>query len=177
MPTKNRQQLLIIAAAAIVGLFLLDQFVIEPLRDIWKKRDERIVQLKQDFKDGQALVARERGIRNHWRDISTRTLTNNTSSAEQRVLQAIDRWAQSSGAVVAGVNRQWKKDADDYMTFECRVDVTGDLRRVNQFLYSVEKEPMALRLQSVELSARDKEGRQLALALQFSGLILTPQKR
>ena len=33
---------------------------------------------------------------------------------------------------------------------------------------------MALRLESVELSARDKEGQQLSLGLQLSGLVLNP---
>ncbi len=36
-------------------------------------------------------------------------------------------------------------------------------------------DPMALKLQSVELSARDNNGQQFALGLQVSGLILTPQ--
>jgi hypothetical protein len=36
---------------------------------------------------------------------------------------------------------------------------------------------MALKLDSIELSARDKEGQQLVLSLQISGLVLTLQTR
>lgn len=177
MPTKNRQQTLIIAALSIIGLFAVDQFVIEPLIKVWKARETRITEMRASIAAGKAIVQRERGIRNYWRDISERTLTNNASAAEHRVFQAVDRWAQNSGAVISGVNPQWKRDSEDFTTYECHVDVTGDLRRLSLFLYNVEKEPLALRLQSVELSARDKEGAQLSLALQFSGLMLTPQKR
>lgn len=176
MPTNNRQQLLIIVALTAVGLFAADQFVIEPLLKVWKARETRITELRQGIAAGKTLKQRERGIRNYWRDISERTLTNNPSAAEHRVFQAIDHWAQSSGATVAGINPQWKHDSEDALTYECHVDVTGDLGRLSQFLYNVEQEPMALRLQSVEISARDKDGQQLSLALQFSGLILTPQK-
>ena len=63
------------------------------------------------------------------------------------------------------------------MTFECRVDAAGDLGKLSRFLYSVERDPMALKLELVELGARDKEGQQLSLGLQLSGLVLTSQKR
>jgi hypothetical protein len=48
---------------------------------------------------------------------------------------------------------------------------------VSRFLYDVEKDPMALRLEIVEVSSRDAEGQQLALGLQVSGLVLTPQEK
>jgi len=51
------------------------------------------------------------------------------------------------------------------------VDAAGDLDKLNRFLYSVEQ-AKALRLELVELGARDKEGQQLSLGLQLSGLVL-----
>jgi len=36
---------------------------------------------------------------------------------------------------------------------------------------------MALKLESVELGARDKDGQQLSLALQVSGLVLNAQEK
>ena len=44
--------------------------------------------------------------------------------------------------------------------------------RLSRFLYSVERDPMALKLELVELGARDKDGQQLSLGLQLSGLVL-----
>ena len=61
------------------------------------------------------------------------------------------------------------------MTLECRVEAAGTLSTLSRFVYELEKAPMALRLQSVELSSRDNDGQQLALGLQVSGLVLTPQ--
>ena len=53
----------------------------------------------------------------------------------------------------------------------------GDLSKLSRFLYSVEKDPMALRMELVELGARDKEGQQLSLGLQLSGLVLNAPKQ
>ena len=44
--------------------------------------------------------------------------------------------------------------------------------KLSHFLYSVERDPMALKLELVELGARDKDGQQLSLGLQLSGLVL-----
>jgi hypothetical protein len=42
-----------------------------------------------------------------------------------------------------------------------------------KFLYDVEKSPTALKLQEMELTSKDDNGRQIGLGLQVSGLILT----
>ena len=177
MQIKNRQQLLIIGAITAVCLFAGDRLVLSPLQTAWSVRAKNISTLRQKISDAKSLVQREQGIRRRWEQMSRNTLTNNTSAAEQQVFKAVDLWAQSSGVAISAVTPQWKHDSDDYMTFECRVDAAGDLSKLNRFLYSVERDPMALKLELVELGARDKDGQQLSLGLQLSGLVLTPQKR
>ena len=177
MQTKNRQQLLIVAAIAAVVLFAGDKLVLAPLVSAWDARAARIKVLHNQLARGKMLVQRERGIRNHWDDMQHRSLTNNPSAAEQQVFRAIDSWAQDTGVIINAITPQWKHDADEYSTYECRVDATGDLGRLSRFLYRVEREPLALRLDSVELNARDKDGQQLSLGLQLNGLMLSPQPK
>jgi len=62
------------------------------------------------------------------------------------------------------------------MTLQCRVEASGNLNTVTRFLYEIEKDPMALRMDAVEISARDNEGQQINLGLQVSGLVLTAQE-
>ena len=61
------------------------------------------------------------------------------------------------------------------MTYECRVDAAGDLGKLSRFLYSVERDPMALKLESVELGARDKDGQQFRWACSSAAWSSTPQ--
>ena len=60
---------------------------------------------------------------------------------------------------------------------EYRVEAAGNLAAISKFLYDIERDAMALRLETVEISSRDNDGQQLALGLQISGLVLTPQPR
>lgn len=177
MQIKNRQQLLLFVAIAVIGVFAADRLLFTPLTRLWDARAARIKVLRNQVTRGNMLVQRERGIRSHWDEMQRRALTNNTSAAEQQVFRAIDHWAQNTGVIINAITPQWKNDADDYATYECRLDATGDLTRLTRFLYEAEREPLALRLSSVELTPRDKAGQQLSLALQFSGLVLHPQAK
>ena len=177
MKIKNRQQLLAVFAGAVVVLFIADKLIIDPLTSSWKQRATQIAELRKKVQDGQALLRRDQSLRGHWQQMRTNTLPNNPSVAEQQLLKAVDRCAVDSRASITAINNQWKHDTDDYMTLECRVEAAGDLRSLAQFLYAIEKDPMALRLQSVELGSRDNTGQQLTLGLQISGLVLTPQEK
>ncbi|HZR16069.1 MAG TPA: hypothetical protein VFE51_01975 [Verrucomicrobiae bacterium] len=177
MQIKDRQKLLVLVTVAAVALFAADQFVRAPLVSAWSARAARIAALRSQVGRGRMLLQRERGIRNHWADMQGKALTNNLSAAEQQVFHAIDAWAQDTGVLVNAVTPQWKHESDDYVTYECRVDASGDISRLSRFLYRAEREPLALKLEAVELSARDKEGQQLSLALQLNGLVLNPPSK
>ncbi len=174
MQIKNRQQLLAILAAGGVALLVADRLVITPLKDAWKARAERIVQLRRAVTEGAKLrePVRERSIRGRWNNMKTNMLPENISAAENQVLRAFDRWSQDSRISIASIKPQWKQIEDDYMTYECRADAFGSLQAITRFLYEIEKDPMALKIDSVEINARDNNGQQLSLGLQVSGLRL-----
>ncbi len=99
-------------------------------------------------------------------------LPNNNSLAEQQVLKAFDSWSQDARISVNSITPQWKRDSDDYQTIECRVDASGSAGTLAKFLFNLEKDPMALKIESVQITARDKDGQNLSLGLQISGLVL-----
>ncbi len=177
MQIKNRQQLLLVVALSALGLFAADQLLLGPLVATWNARSKRIADLRVQVTEGKALLRREQVTRDTWRARERNTLTNDTSAAEQQLFGAIDSWRQDSHVAINGATPQWKHDADDYMTYQCRLDASGSLPDLSKFLYDVERDPRALKLDSVELSARDKDGQQLVLGLQLSGLVLLPQTR
>lgn len=175
MQIKNRQQLLAILAVSGLGLLVADWLVFTPLTHLWQARSKQVAELRREIAQGSSLLQREQPIRRRWAEMRTNTLPNNASLAEQQMLKAVDTWSQESRVSITSITPQWKHDADDYMALECRVDATGDLSTLAQFLYAVEKGPMALKVVSAELSSHDTIGQQLSLALEVSGLVLTPQ--
>jgi hypothetical protein len=174
MQIKNRQQLLMMVAGVAFGLLLGDALVFSPLVKLWRSRATQIVELRKKVKDGDALLRRDAAIQSRWSEMQANTLTNSPSMAEQQVLGAFDKWSQDARISVNSITPQWKRDDDAYQTLECRVDASGSVGTLGRFLFNIEKDPMALRIESVEITSRDKDGQQLTLGLQISGLVLSP---
>ena len=176
MPIKNRQQVLMIVAGATLALLVGDRLVFSPLVAAWKSRSSEIADLRMQVGKAADLMKREATYRSRWENMSTNTLPQTASLAEQQVLKAFDSWSQESRVSVNSISPQWRHDKEGYRTLECRVDATGTISTLSRFLYALENDPMALRVDSLELTSRDKDGAQLALGLQVSGLVLVPEE-
>lgn len=176
MNANPRQKILTIALVAIVAIWLGDKLVVSPLIQNWKARSGRIAELRRSVSQGRLLLERERSIRGHWDGMRTNTLPRETSVAESQVLKALERWSKESQLKLS-IKPQWKQVSEDYMTLECRADASGTIQALTQFLYNVEKDPLALKVDAVEITARDNDGQQLSLALQVSGLLLNPREQ
>jgi Tfp pilus assembly protein PilO len=176
MKVENRQQVLIVLTAAVVALWLGDLIIFEPLGKLWSSRSAQIKELSTKVKDGGQMIKNEARYHARWDNMRTNALAADPSLAGQQVIAAFDNWSRSSGAEVTSIMPQWKNDSTNYMTFNCRVEASGTMGALSQFLYDIEKGPMALKLDSVELSAHSDTGQQLTLGLQISGLALLQQK-
>lgn len=179
MNVKNRQDLLVVVTVCAAALFVGVNFVFTPLQGWWTQRQIQIKKLQDQVKDGKGLIAREQIDRAHWDNMRTNALPGVTSDAEQQFLTAIDGWSRNSGAEITSIMPQWKNDATNYMTLDCRVEAAGELSQLSQFIYNIEHGPMMVRVDSVELSAHDNTGQQLTLGVEINGLalLLPPDKK
>lgn len=174
MNLNNRQQLLGLIAILAVALFAGDRLLFTPLTKLWKERSAQIANLKRSVEQGRQLLDREAAIRQRWESMQTNALPQEVSLAENQVLRAFERWSIDSRIGINGIKPQWKVGADDYATLECRVDAEGALPEITRFLYEIEKDPLGMKLDLVEITARDERGQKLTLALLVSGLQLNP---
>ena len=177
MKIENRQQFLVTLTIGVAALYIGVNFIGEPMVGLWSARLAQIKQLRTKVSEGNLLIKRGVDIRSRWSGMSTNALPNNPSLAEQQVLKAFDSWSRDTGAEISSIMPQWKNDSTNYMTLNCRIEASGNLGTLSQFLYNIEKGPAALKLDAVELSARDGTGQQLTLGLQISGLVLIPQAK
>ena len=186
MNLTQQQRLLAIIAIAMVALLMADKLLITPLTQNWKDRAARIAQFKKEVAEGTDILKREAVWREQWEQMRTNTFawevtqTKPASAkpeAESQMLKAFERWSRSGGVQVSSIRPQWKDAENEYRTLECRADVAGSLSAIAHFLYQIERDSLGVKVDSLELSARDNEGAQLALVVQVSGLMLNPPKQ
>jgi Tfp pilus assembly protein PilO len=172
MQIKNRQQFLVTLTIAVVGLFVVVNFIFAPLQNVWSDRQKQIKDLREKVRDGNALIKNEARTRSRWDDMRANALPADTSKAEHQVLTEFTAWSRDSGAEISSITPQWKNDATNYMTLSCRVETAGDIGALSRFIYDIEKGPLALRVDSVEFSSHDNNGQQMTLGMEINGLAL-----
>jgi len=172
---SNRQRLLMILAGSAVGLLILDSLVLTPLTKSWGTRRAEIARLEKNVTEGRGIIARGDRTRSLWTEMQSQALPLDAAKAEQDLITAFDRWGRSSNIELGSIKPQWKRGTTSrFSQLECRVDATGTLATLARFLHEVEKSSLALRVDSVELTARDDSGNKLTLGLLVSGLRLAP---
>jgi hypothetical protein len=174
---NNRQQLLAFCTIAVVAIWAGDKLVISPLTDFWKSRDAQIQKLKSSVANGQVTLNRQSVIEGRHRSLLTNSLPSEMAAAENTLLASLDRWKNDSRVAVSSQRPQWKqgervKGMEEYMTLECRIDATGNMDALARFLYGIESDPLAVKVESADFSSRNPDGMQLTLGLNMSGLQL-----
>lgn len=171
----NRQRLLLILAGAGLLLLVGDSIVLTPLTKAWQSRSAEIAKLQKNVIEGRGVIERAARTQGLWTEMQSQALPKDPAKAEQDLITAFDRWGRAAGIELGAIKPQWKRGAAPrYSQLECRVDATGSLATLSRFLYEVEKSPLALRIDAVELTARDDQGQRLSLGLLVSGLRLVP---
>ena len=177
MKINNRQNFLVAVTIAVVGLFVAVNFIFTPLAGLWSDRQTQIKDLTEQIKTGKRAINSEKSTRDQWKEMRANALPASTQDAEHQVFTALTGWSRESGAQITSIMPQWKNDSTNYLTMNCRVETAGDLHALTQFIYDIEKGPLALRLDSVELSSHDVNGQQLTLGLEINGLALIQNEK
>ena len=88
-----------------------------------------------------------------------RTIRSRSSSWSRRWTTGATTRARNSPASC----RSGKSDSTNYMTLACHIELAGTLQTLSRYLYELEKGPLALRVDTVELNTHDNTGQQLTL--------------
>jgi hypothetical protein len=169
----KRQRLLLLVAGAGALLLVLDRLVLTPLGNLWQSDSAEIARLKGLVANGRGVIARSVRLESAWSDIQSASLPRDQAQCEHDLISAFEGWGRTSGVELGSIKPLWKRgESDGYSMLECRLDATGTLSALCQFLYELEKSPLALRTEALGLISDDASGRRLTLSLDLTGLRL-----
>lgn len=179
MENKDNKKLLIIIVVVILALIVGNTVIYGPLVASWNGRQKELAELQQTVATDKALLRESPRIMDHWQRMQDNSLTNDQSQATSALLKAIDRWSQNSGVAVENIAPTVREDRDDssdnsdivITTIECRADATGSMNSLLAFLRAINNEKMGIKLDNIELNAKDNFGQQLTMGLTISALL------
>ncbi len=174
LQTLSRERLLIVLAAAAVGLLLLDRVLVTPLLARWRAASDEVDALRAQLTQGGAVVGQEaRWLR--WRDeAEARLLPAEAGAAESVLLTQVDGWARQAGLTVQSLRPRWQEIKGQGNRPELQVVGSGPMAAVALFLHQVETSPLAVAVEHLVLAGTGKAGAPLRLELRLSGLCQAP---
>lgn len=171
--TDQRQRWLTFAALFSVGLLAADRLVLAPLANHWEAQGVHMQDLRDDVDGGDLLLQRADTLDARWTEMNRDDLVDEASGAENEVLKAAARWAADSRILLLGLTPQWREyRKEGCRMLECRMTAQGSLSAVATFLYELETDPLAVRLEECEIVPVDERGGALTLVARFSALQL-----
>jgi hypothetical protein len=169
MKAEERKALLWLGFYVVMGLLLLDTFVVEPFIGSWREQGDRIEAVRKKVDRGDQLVAREQATRARWADMVRANLPADDSVAQDAAYKSVSRWVADSGITLSSLSfSPWQTHDEGYETIECRVSANGDQASLGKFIYALEIDPVPVNLEECELTTRDAHGRQLGMTARFT---------
>lgn len=179
MTAKQREKLIAIVAVACVALVAVDKIVVPPLHELWATRSNRAKHLQLSLNKGRMLVDRRQTIRKRWTDMEEHCLPSDQSTAENLVLKSVSTWTSRSQFNVTSLKPRWVEDrkVKDHKRLLFHAMGEGRPSAVWRFLYELEKDPLALKVEDIEITGRNQQGSIMALGVRFSGIVLEDEKQ
>jgi len=167
----KRERLLLIGAALVAGLLLLDSYVLAPLNEKAEALAIEREKLETTVLANDTLLRQRDALVQKWSRWCERSLTNDPSEAERRALNALRSWAQDTGVTMGSIQPERTAAKGVLREVRFQASARGRYESLVRFMYCMETAEIPLRVARVELRAdKDASGGQIGLDITFSTL-------
>jgi len=182
MNLNKRENLILAVAALCITVLIANKFIITPMIDTYHTRTTDISKLKADLERGHYLIKREKDISEDLKKMLASSLPDDTTVVEKQMFAAIERWKGASSLNITAQTPRWEKDVGGDIPIqakinklEIKISATGTIQSIARFLYEMETDPLALRVEDVEITSRDSKGQNLTLESRVTGLVIAQE--
>ena len=171
MVLSQREKYIAVGVAGAVCLFLLYQFVFNPLLNWTDALSNSRMQANTQRDTDAKLFKSERELRGVWKDITAGGLKSDPAEAESQVDHALSQWAQESGVNLILVrSEQRPAEKNGFVPIGFLATGTGSSGTVSKLLWQIESAKIPLRIDDLEIHSRAEGSDDLSLTLKLSTL-------
>ena len=169
---NKREKLLLSVTLLAVAILIGDRLVLGPLVNSWKIRNDKIGILERDIAKGKTQLPRLEPSIKKWRKYVSNNLNSTNTTAEDKVLRAIETWTHDSRILLTSIKPQWQNHDDRYRTYDVRLVAEGTMQEAVKFVHAIESDELPLKIEQLELASREKTGKLISVSVHFTGLQL-----
>jgi hypothetical protein len=172
---NKRERYIGIAAAAVVGILVLDQVLVSPLLERWTDADARIELATLDRERADRLVTASKRANRTWNEMIGTHLQRDASEAESQVLNSVREWAQEAGMTLSSLKPERTEKEKDFFKITFRATGGGSMSQVGRFLWRIETAAVPVRVTDVTITSRKAGTDDLNIQLGIATSYLAPE--
>ena len=176
MVLSKRERIILIAAIACVGFFVVNRFVVEPVQVKLDELEAQRQQLLGDLSEAELLIGNHRRMQAKWKAILSHGLRSDTE-AESRVLSALRQWSGAAGLALSSIKPERISSDRGLQEMIFTVAGKGTLDSVARFLWQIETAALPVKIKDMQLGSSSELGDSMSLQLHLSALYLGTQKK
>lgn len=176
MVLSKRERIILIAAIACVGLFVVNKFVVEPIQAKLDEMEAQRQQLLGDLNEAELLIGNHSRMQNKWKAMLSDGLRSD-AEAESRVLGALRQWSGDAGLALSSIKPERISSDGGLQEMIFTVAGKGTLDSVARFLWQIETAALPVKIKDMQLGSSSESGDSMSLQLHLSALYLGTQKR
>ena len=165
---SKREQLLFYAALAILGLWVLNLFVLTPITDVMNQTRQERDRLATEVATMYDLIDRRPMMRQRWQEMQDQGLTENPSVTEQMVFQHLQQWSDEYGVVLTTMTPSRNPVEVGMPSINFNVAGKGSLAGVCRLVYQLEETSLPVRMESLTLGSTNAAGESLTIQMKLN---------
>jgi len=168
MALSKREKTIGIATGVIVGLLVLDSFVVRPYFESLDQLEQQHAQLTTRLNDAKQTIAMSDNARRRWNEYRAGGLQSDASSAENNLLNALPGWSQASRLTISSFRPDRMQSRLGVEEKNFQITAQGTLQAVSSFLYRIETSQLPLRVHELRIAARTEGTDDLTVQIRLS---------
>lgn len=174
MKMSGRERVIAIVTGVVLGLLLLDRFVVTPWFEARATLASELDLRRDAVKRAEQTFTNQRRANRRWAELAGKTLHSDAPAAEGQLLNALRDWADDSGLALSAVRPDRGTAAHGFERITIRATGAGRMQQLASFLYNVETAAIPARLDELQITSRKPGTDDLALQLAVSTIYLPP---
>jgi hypothetical protein len=171
---SKRERYILIATVAVVGLLILDWFIVGPLLARKKALDVAIEEVREKQHRGDRIMASARRATPAWNQMVQDRLKKDASEAESQVLHSVRDWAQDAGMSLSSMKPERTEKDKEFVRTSFRATGVGGMAQISRFLWNLQSSDIPIRITDLQIVSRKDGTDELSLQLGMSTTWLAP---
>ena len=168
---SKRERIMAIMAVAVVGLLVLNKFLIGPVTGKLQEIETQKNRLLVELDEAQNLFRKRRVLEKEWKNVLSEGLRNEVE-AESKVGRALDEWSKEARLMLSSVKPERVASDKGLKEMTFVVVGTGTLDAVARFLWQIETAPLPIKVRDMQLGSSNESGQSMSVQLRLSALCL-----